>query len=298
MARTHGSKNVAPFEQRKDIRTTDSSAILHMADYHSSALNHFRQIIANQNNFLGWMKNSQDQLKMLKNEKNTRLGLSGNNALSVKNKPYNKYKWYIQQTFLLELINGFEVYYKRSIIRLAEIIKTYINPDTLKGEVDAKVLWYANNSTSLISLVFEKKLFHDLSTVDEATNMLIGNKRYNPNNKKGQFYNNVVRKLQAIFQIRHTLSHNSGYVTDSDAAKLQNLGYVIISNKVIDPTCNGLSLSITRFLRTEAEEFCVWLRESTKSYIINSSQKITESERDMLKANFGGDDAYWSNIVK
>lgn len=297
MPRTQGSKNVAPFDQRKRIDTTDSAKILHMADYESSPIEHFRSTIKNQNNFMGWMKNQNDQLKKMKAGENARLGLNGRRALSVKGKPYNKYSLYIQQVFLLEIINSYEVFYKRSIIRLAEIMKPYITPDSLKGEVEAKVLWYANSSTSMMSLIFEKRLYHDLASVDDATNMLVGRKRYNPNNKKGPIYDSIVVKLRAVFQIRHTLSHNSGYVTGSDAAKLRNLGYEIEDGEVLDPFGNGLLLSVSRFLRNEAEEFTDWLRDSAKDYLKETNQSVSIEDRELLKRNFGGDDQFWSIAI-
>ncbi len=180
---------------------------------------------------------------------------------------------------------------------MAECIKPYINPESLKGEVDAKVLWHANNGTSLIALVFEKRLFHDLSAVDEATNQIIGKKRYNPNNRNSPIYKSIVKKLEAIFQIRHTLSHNSGLVTESDASKLKVIGYSITAGEAIDPAADGLGLSVARFLRDEAESFTGWIKSETKSYLIDNGLKITTTERDNLKKYFGGDDVFWQPVT-
>jgi hypothetical protein len=297
MTRTRGSKNIVRFEDRKALATTAKASILHIASEDLVPLKQFKDIILNQNNYLGWLTNMRDRLAEYKDQENQRNGLTGRNALSLKSTPYNKYNWYIRQIFLLELINGYEVFYKTSIVRLAETIKLYLNPESLKGEVDAKVLWHANSSTSLIALVFEKKLFHDVSAVDDATNSLIGRRRYNPNNRTTAIYSNVVKKLEAIFQIRHTLSHNSGLVTESDAAKLRIIGYRINTNEAIDSIVDGLGLSIARFLKSEAEAFTEWLKNETKSYLVANAYKVTTTERDALKKYFGGDDIFWSTVT-
>lgn len=298
MTRTIGSRNITRFEDRKSIKTTAKSSVLHIASEDLVPLDHFKNIITNHNNLLSWLKNMRDQLVHFKEAENSRNNRSGRTALNIKSTPYNKYSWYIKQTFLLELINGFEVFYKSSIVRLAECIKPYINPDSLKGEVDAKVLWHANSGSSLIALIFEKRLFHDLLAVDDATNQLIGKKRYNPNNKKSPIYKNTVNKLEAIFQIRHTLSHNSGLVTESDASKFKIIGYDIKSGEAIDPIADGLGLSIARFLRDEAEKFTEWLRLETKTYLSEFDIKITIDERNRLNKYFGGDNLFWEPITE
>lgn len=297
MARTAGSKNITRFEDRRKITTTRKASVLHIANDDLIPLNQFKGIIKNQNNYLGWLKNMRDQLANHKSLHNTTNNLTGRCALSLKNTPYNKYSWYVRQILLLELINGFEVFYKTSIVKLAESIKPYINPESLKGDVDAKILWHANENASLMALIYEKKLFHDVSSVDEATNSLICKKRYNPNNKNSPIYKAVVRKLEAIFQIRHTLSHNSGLVTESDAAKLKILGYNINTDEAIDPSADRLDLAIARFLREEAEQFTTWLRIETKSYLASNTIKITPNERDQLKKYFGGDDTFWGSVT-
>lgn len=298
MTRTVGSKNITRFEDRKSITTTSKSSVMHIASEDLVPLDQFKNIITNHNNLLSWLKNMRDQLVTFKEAENSRNNRSGRTALNIKSTPYHKYSWYIKQTFLLELINGFEVFYKSSIVRLAECIKQHINPEYLKGEVDAKVLWHANNKSSLIGLIFEKRLFHDLSAVDDATNQIIGKKRYNPSNKKSPIHKNTVNKLEAIFQIRHTLSHNSGLVTESDASKFKIIGYNIKPGEAIDPIADGLGLSIARFLRDEAERFTEWLRLETKTYLSEIGTKITTEEHNSLKKYFGGDDSFWQPITE
>jgi hypothetical protein len=191
----------------------------------------------------------------------------------------------------LELINGFEVFYKTSIIRLAECIQPYIDPDSLKGTVDAKVLLHANLNTSSMALIFEKNLFHDLKSVNEATASLIGQIKYTDPNAKN------MKKLRAVFQLRHTLSHNSGLVTQSDATKFKILGYTVTAKEAIDPASDDLDIALSKFLSSEAEAFTKWISEKTRKYLSDSGYKISIQERDNLIKYFGENNAFWRSIT-
>ncbi len=91
MARTTGSKNIVRFEDRKAIRTTAKSSVLHIATEDLVPLEQFKNILTNHNNFIGWLTNMRNQLVKFKEEENTRNGLAGRRALNIKSTPYNKY---------------------------------------------------------------------------------------------------------------------------------------------------------------------------------------------------------------
>jgi hypothetical protein len=114
--------------------------------------------------------------------------------------------------------------------------------------------------------LFKHQLFHDLDNVDKATQMLMNARRYNVNNPKSPL-KETVKAIQAIFQIRHTLSHNGGPVPGSDSTKLKVYGYDVPIYEVIDPTKEHLGKSILVLLKDEATAFTDWLRKSTIEYL-------------------------------
>ncbi|MEY6432373.1 hypothetical protein ABC977_08140 [Thioalkalicoccus limnaeus] len=210
-----------------------------------------------QKNFLSWIESRHKQLL----EAKRKAGEKG-----PKDAVYKKYRWYSEQQLLLEAINAFEVFYKRSFIALAGPMRRYIPPEKIKGSVDAKTIWASERQRSLVALIFEHQLYHDLEQVDNIANMLVGHKRYKPNGLKSPLRKRV-RALQCVFQIRHTLSHNQGYVTVSDAAKFKVLGFFAKSGEVIDPTKNHLGSVIRDLLRMEAKEFTDWLLASAAKHL-------------------------------
>ena len=76
-----------------------------------------------------------------------------------------------------------------------------------------------------------------------------------------------VLAIQAAFQIRHTLSHNQGKVTQSDRSKLVALGLDIEHGEVIDPSSDNLGKSIREFLESEAKSYTAWLLSETAKYL-------------------------------
>lgn len=186
----------------------------------------------------------------------------------------------------MEAINNFEVFYKQTLIDLASTLKELIPPGNIKGQVDGKVLWSITGEVSAASLLFEHQLFHDLESVDKATQMLINARRYNVNAPK-PLLKERLKAIQAIFQVRHTLSHNGGLVTGSDGTKLKVFGYDAPVTEVIDPTKNRLGETILAVLKAEATDFTEWLRKSTIKYLQEAAQRnlqVPLSKREIAES--------------
>jgi hypothetical protein len=199
-----------------------------------------------------------------------------------KDSVYRKYRWYSEQQLLLEAINAFEVFYKRSFIALAEPLRRYVPPQKIKGTVDAKTLWASGRQRSLVALIFEHQLYHDLEQVDNIANMLVGNKRYKPSDLKSPLRKRLLA-LQCVFQVRHTLSHNQGYITTSDAAKFKVLGFSAKTGEVIDPTKDHFGSAIRDLLKLEAKEFTEWLLASAAKHLGAYSDERNELLPSRLK---------------
>jgi len=199
------------------------------------------------------------------------------NVRGPKDKTYRKYKWYAEQQALLEVINAFEVFFKRSLIALAKSLKPYIPASKIKGSIDARVLWLTNGSEDVETLLFEPQLFHSLDAVDDATAMLIGRRRYQPDKLKGRLPRPRIKALKGIFQIRHTLSHNQGFVTSSDSARFQILDFKAHQGEVIDPSGDHTGRVIRKFLMEEAEGFTDWLLQQSADYLgkLNRMSNVT-----------------------
>jgi len=258
MTRTVGSKNIKPFEQRKKVESADNADIKHLAKSTSkTVLEQFKEILKNQRNYIQWIESRHDELIKLKKK-------SGNR--SPKDATYRKYKWYAEQNSLLEAINAFEVFYKRSAINLAKALRNYVPAERLKGAVDSRVLWSVSGRVSIAELIFEHQLYHDLDSIDAATQSIIQDKRYNKSNLKSPIAG-TNSKIQSIFQIRHTLSHNYGLITRSDQAKFKMLGFDAAWGEVIDPDKDKFGTSINRFLEKEATDFTEWLIKATAQYL-------------------------------
>lgn len=260
MPRPQGSKNFVPFVERDRVDTTNTQSIRHLARQpDETPLEQFKSIIRHQKNYLDWIDSRHKELLEAKAELNP-------DGRGPKDAIYKKYRWYSEQSTLLEAINGFEVFYKNTFIGLARSLRRHVPTSQLKGSVDAKVLWAAEVRTSFSSLIFEHQLYHDLEKIDEASNMLVKKKRYTPNNLNSPLRPTVL-SLKAIFQIRHTISHNQGRVTQSDKAKLLSFGYEASIGEIIDPNKNYLGRSVKELLLQEAEDFTAWTLENCALYL-------------------------------
>lgn len=294
MARTQGATNIVLFEDRTQIETSSSGEIRHLANPTASPLKQFEKLLKHQRNFLKWIDTRHDDLREAKKELSK---LKGDPKKGPKDDVYRKYKWYAEQLTLLEAINNLEVFYKQTLIRLASALQEFIPPENIKGTVDGRVLWSMTEEVSPAALLFQPQLFHDLDKVDQATAMLINKRRYNVNDVNSPLKDRS-KAIHAVFQIRHTLSHNGGLVTESDGTKLQVYGYDASINEIIDPTAKDLGRAILRLLETEAEDFTEWLRKYTIEYLQRATQRnlqVPESKRTHLQELLGTD-REWDKI--
>lgn len=267
MTRSLGAGNIKSFDTRNSVATTDGQEIRHLSKQSGlTPLAQFDALLRNQKNYLSWIDSRHTELLATKQQ----LKPGGRGP---KDAIYRKYRWYAEQQSLLEAINGFEVFYKSTFIELSRAIRRYVPPQKIKGNVDARVLWVAQGTTSFVSLIFEHQLFHNLETIDDTTAMLISARRYSPNNIKSPLMQRV-RAIQCAFQIRHTLSHNQGKVTQSDKAKFSSFGYEVMHSEVIDPSKDYLGVSVRDLLQTEAKDFTEWLLQKTADFL-KEQNKIT-----------------------
>jgi hypothetical protein len=268
-------------QERKLVETTSSQEILHLAKHIDlTCLGQFEALLNNQRNFLRWIDSRHRELS----EAKARLA---SNARGPKDSTYRKYRWYTEQQSLLEAINGFEVFYKRTIIALADCIHDYVSANQIKGEVDAKVIWATQKDARLSDLIFENKIFHRADQVDEATSMLVGAKRYSVNNRSSMRH--TVRVLQAVFQVRHTLSHNQGRVTQSDSAKFLLLGLRAEVDEVLDPGKNHFGTAVRDVLQQEARDFTSWLLDKTAEHLneVSTTKTLVTAHREEITKRLG-----------
>ncbi|WP_200196775.1 hypothetical protein [Halorhodospira abdelmalekii] len=253
------------FVDRQEIATTEAQAIRHLArQVDLTAVEQFKAQLRHQESYLKWIDSRHNELLDAKRQLDP-------NGRGPKDGVYRKYRWYAEQQSLLEAINAFEVLLKNSFIGLAKALRNYVPPEKIKGDVEAKVLWAAKGSASFASLIFEHRLFHKLDNVDDVTNMLIGSKRYMPSNLNNPLRPRVIA-LQAVFQIRHTLSHNQGHITQSDRAKFASLGYEAAHAEVIDPSENHFGRVVRDLLRQESSDFTDWLLTKTAGFLNDRHQ--------------------------
>ena len=262
MSRTQGAVNIVPLESRNQIASTAKADIRHLArQVDLVPREQFKELLKHQKNFLNWIDSRHQELLDAKRE----LAISTPNSRGPKDAIYIKYRWYAEQQLLLEAINAFEAFFKNTLINLGIAIQSYVPLDKIKGTVDAKTLWTARDpSLTACSLIFEHQLFHNLGTVDEVTHMLIENKRYNPANRTSR-----TKALQAIFQIRHTLSHNQGKITQSDSTKFAVLGYTATIGEVLDPSKDHFGQVVRDLMLKECNDFTDWLLDKTAKYLSN-----------------------------
>ena len=296
--RTTGATNVQPFDTRTQIETSSNQDVRHLSAIKGNPRDQFLGLLKHQKSYLQYIETRHDRIigqKKTIETLNSQLDglksqVEGDNANSqklsragAKDATFAKYRWYSEQLIILEAINAFETFYKKSFIGLGEIIQSHVKPEEMKDrKIDARLLWTITDPLSVPALVFEQCLFHDLDSIDEAANLLVQDKRYkqnsNPNSLKGR-----VRHLKAIFQIRHTLSHNCGLVTGSDAAKFKRLGYAVNSGEVIDPNKNHFGIVILRELESEAKDFTAWLAQKTSSFLIDCAKNGAGSINSTIK---------------
>ena len=261
-----GARNVELFEDRESIATTSDDEIKHLARViNATNFVTFKTLIDHQFAYIKWIEDRHTKLKRLKTAE-------ARKNRGPKESTYQKYKWYSEQLTILEAINAFETFYKQTLISLAKAIRDHVPAERLKGSVDSKILWSVRGRFSMPEIMIEHQIFHDLEKVDEWTLILIQKKRYTFGSANAGLRKSI-RAIETIFQIRHTLSHNQGYVTTSDAAKFKMRGRSIDSLRVIDPSKNKLGYAIRKFLLRETENFTEWLVDSTSDYL---KSRVTE----------------------
>jgi hypothetical protein len=293
MARTVGAKNITPFDKRTTVESSANEDIKHLAGSGGKPLAQFENLLDNQTSFLNWIETRHTELAALKQELATaapaKKGPKGPRVAT-----FEKYEWYAEQLVMLESINALEVFYKRTIIKLADILQHFIAADAISGNIDAKVLWAQQGSSSVAALMFEPQLFHDLDRVDKATVMLVGKARYSDKAMK-----NTVRILRAIFQIRHTLSHNVGLITEGDATKFHILGFHAAVGEVIDPTKDNFRWVVLDAMRKEAKAFTDWLATAAAAFlkegIAKKDMKVPVSKRGELESLLGTNPS-WNTV--
>lgn len=270
--RTAGAKNIVSLETRTTIDTSNSADIGHFANFGETPLKEFCDLLKHQDNFLSWVEGRHDSIVKLKTEINTLKGKApGKGPTGAKNGTTRKYLWFSEQLVLLDAINAFETFYKKTFVMLGAILNRYVQPDPARTvTINALQLWNAAGQPVYPSLVpelaFEHQLFHDLDAVDKASDLLIGARRYlkkSQNNPRAS----LVKALSGIFQIRHTLSHNHGFVTEGDSAKFSELQFTITQGEIIDPVKSQLGIAISRALKAEAEDFTEWLTNGTSTFL-------------------------------
>jgi hypothetical protein len=288
VSRPKGAPNIVLFVDRARIETSSSKEIKHLANTSSNPLEEFKNLLRHQKNFLDWID---DRHTKLQNKEKELAEIKGMGGKGPKDATYRKYRWYAEQLTLLEAINNFEVFYKQTLIGLASTLQEFVPPSNIKGSVDGKVLWSTTGSVNVASLLLEHQLFHDLDNVDKVTSMLLGKRRYNINSPH-QHLKETVKAIQAIFQVRHTLSHNGGLVTGSDSTKFKVCGYQVPEEEVIDPTKEKLGYSILTLLKSEADNFTDWARKETISYLVSETKQrnleIPHTKRDDFQQLLGG----------
>lgn len=284
MTRPKGAKNIVHFIDRDEIDATSTASILHLASQaDETPLEQFRSLLRHEGNFLKWIDSRHNDLMKAK--------ASNSSSRGPKDATYRKYKWYAEQNSLLEAINAFETFYKDTFMRLGAGLRSYVASGAIKGNVSASTVWSASQSAEPAALVFGAQLFHNLSTVDEASNMLVGAKRYQPNNAQSPMASKV-RSIQAIFQIRHTLSHNQGRITEGDAAKFEALGYAAAVGDAIDPASNHLGQVVRSLLLDEANEYTKWVRGKTVEFLAAQAAagfKLQKKDLVRVEAAVGSD---------
>lgn len=268
-------------------------------------MSHFKGIVKHQLNFLNWVQTRHEYIKALNAQLRTaNLKKTGKGPRGSKDATFTKYRWYAEHLVLLESINAFETFYKRTFTELGGILQPYVNPSAERIiRINAQMLWNITGGTVLPSMIpaiaFEHELFHDLDQVDSTTDMMIGKRRYNrkisPNPLKDR-----IRAIRGAFQVRHTLSHNAGLVIKGDKSNFKTIGFDATESEVIDPSKNRLLKAILKELETEASEFTEWLRMGTAEFLVQCIKErgasVPLSKRAELEALLGSDTC-WNKVT-
>lgn len=287
MGRTAGAPNITPFEHRREIPVAHTSQLQFIKD-DMSPLRQFETIVRRQQTFIKWMQTRHERIIEQKREIIKLDTGRHQNRAGAYDKSYRKHRWHAQRMALLDVVNAFEFFYKTTIIRLAYHLHGIVPSSEITGNVNASFLWESQRGYSIADMIFEHRLFHDLAEVNKCTKMLIGKGRY-----ECQPGNSRYRQIQCIFQIRHTLSHNCGKLTQSDAAKIKKYQYQVSPDGVIDPDKDFFGDSVMRHLRTEARDFTDWIKDETIQYL---RKKVTVFEYSEIQKDFGGTDTDWQQI--
>jgi hypothetical protein len=302
--RTKGSKNITPFGERTDIGTSAGAQVRHLADIKGSPLDEFVGLLNHQARFLNWLESRHYVIVDLKKQVyKLSKKKKGQGPTGAKKETFVKHRWYAEQLVLLDAINAFETFYKKTFVSLGTALRSYVLPDEQRVvSVSARRLWTITGENVFPSLVpelaFEQDLFHDLSAIDRASEMLIGRRRYNKKSPKNPLAKRV-RALSGIFQIRHTLSHNSGVVTDGDKSKFNDIGFIIDTHGIVDPTKDHLGFAIFKELEAEANDYTAWIASATAEYLNDCIQErnlaIPESTKAELEGVLGPH-ACWESV--
>lgn len=297
MPRTSGSKNIVAIADREQIDTSETKNIKHIASVSGAPLEKLKSHLKHQGNFLRYLASRHSRIKKLNGKlKDLDESKAGYGA---KDDTFNKYEWYAAKLVLLEAVNAFEVFYKRTIIQLAEALQQLVPPENMNYNVEAPIIWdAASEDISVPGVIFEAEIFHNLDRIDKATQALVGEKRYNQNSPRKEMKARV-RAIRCVFQIRHTLSHNNGLVTSSDATKFKALGFSVEEGQFLDPTKSYLRRAVTREIKGEASDFTGWLREQTVSFLTETAEGqggvIPEKKREQLEGLLGADEI-WEKV--
>lgn len=288
MPRTKGSTNIKAFDDRYSIPVSTTQAI-QLRGTELAPLEQFKASVRHQRNYLEWLQSRHDKINKLKAELVRCRNGKPPKRTGAKDKTHRKYSWFAECMALLDVINSFEFFYKASCIGLATALTNVVPASRIKGVVEARFIWQSWDYSAQ-HLIFEHRLFHDLKQVNEVTEMLIGKTYY-----KTQANDKTYRCIHAIFQIRHTLSHNCGQMTQSDATKLQALGFEAWPDGAIDPRAGNLGKAIFRFLEDEAQKFTDWLEKETFEYIkkadLGTGGMVPVRKSELLKL-FNGSKAF------
>jgi hypothetical protein len=286
-------------ESRTEVTTSTKSSIKHLSTHTGTPLEDFQSLLAHQANFLRWIISRHQTIVSLKQTINAANLPGAGSTLFTKEATYTKYRWYVEQLVLLEAINAFETFYKRTFVRLGELIREFVEADEMRNlRVDPSTIWLIDGQVSAPALLFEPQLYHDLKTIDDITAALVGKRRYNPKQPPAAIKDRV-RSLMVIFQIRHTLSHNHGLVTSGDRAKFKRLGIDAVVDRVIDPAKDSLRIAAIEEIKEEAEQFTNWLAGVTADFLTsciqNRGYQVPLSKKQPLEDLLGGH-ANWANV--
>lgn len=120
MGRTIGAKNFTAFNKRNSIETSTSKEVRHLANIKGSPLQEFSALLKHQGNFLGWVDSRHELVVEQKGKIDLLNGkIVGKGPKGAKDGTFVKYRWYAEQLILLEAINAFETFYKKTFVALS-----------------------------------------------------------------------------------------------------------------------------------------------------------------------------------